>query len=166
MELTSQSISKWFDLYFEDVRKSQGALETVPALRKYFAPDLELTMYTAPPPTSRNSMSRDALLLSFVHPGLREDILPRYYVIDVQQMIVAVQFEIRFYDEPSGQKWDPIQASAHYHLMVDETSDIKISRICYWTEPLPQDLFAFWAKHRDEALSRHALEYINNASAR
>ena len=105
MEFTYENILKWFEGYFEDVRKSQGALDTVPNLRRYFAPDLELMMYTAPSAPAR-SMSRDALLLSFVHPGLHEDIIPRCFVIDVKQMIVVVQFEIRFSDKPSRKGMD------------------------------------------------------------
>ena len=159
MELTYVNISKWFDVYFEEVRKSQGNLETVPNLKKYFAPDLELMMYTAS--SGKLSMSRDALLISFVHPGLYEEILPRYYVIDLKQMMVVVQFEIGFRDEPSDKQWAPLQASAHYHLTVDEDKELKIRKIHYWTESLPGDLFEIWAKRREEALTRHALRYIN-----
>jgi len=160
MNYTEESLTKWFDRYFEDVRKSQGALETVPNLKKYFTPDFELMMYTAPSPPPRKPMSRDALLISFVHPGLFEDIAPRYYVIDLKRMRVAVQFEIRFSDEPSGKKWAPLQASAHYHMAVDG-EDLKIQRILYWTETLPEDLFEYWARHREEALTRNAQDYIN-----
>ena len=76
MEFTYENILKWFDDYFEEVRRSQGALETVPNLKKYFAPDLQLMMYTAPSAPPVKPMTRDALLLSFVHPGLHEDVLP------------------------------------------------------------------------------------------
>lgn len=160
MEFTYESIQKWFDGYFEDVRKNQGDLETVRNLKKYFASDFELTMYTAP--SGKISMSRDALLMSFVHPGLQEDIAPQSTVIDLQQRIVAVQFEIRFSDKVSGKKWDPIQASAHYHLILDECEGAKIGRIHYWTEALPEDIFKFWSKYREEALARHAMNYINS----
>lgn len=161
MEFTYEGLLKWFDGYFEDVRKSQGALETVPNLKKYFAPDLELMMYTSPSAPPVKPMSRDALLLSFVHPGLQEDIVPHCYAIDVKQMIVVVQFEIRFSDKPSGKEWAPLQASAHYHLVVDESKELKIRRIHYWTEALPGDLFEFWGRHRDEALAAHAINLIN-----
>jgi len=161
MEWTYENISKWFDAYFEDVRKSQGALETVPNLRKYFTSDMELMMYTSPSPPPRKPMSRDALLISFVHPGLHEDIVPHCYAIDVKQKIVAVQFEIRFADKPSGTTWAPLQASAHYHLIVDENKDLKIRRIYYWTEALPEDLFVIWAERRNEAFTQHALSFIN-----
>jgi hypothetical protein len=161
MELTYEGISKWFDAYFEDVRKSQGDLKTVPNLKKFFTSDMELMMYTSPSPPPRKPMSRDALLISFVHPGLHEDIVPRCYAIDVKQMVVAVQFEIRFADKPSGTKWAPLQASAHYHLIHVENGNLKIRRIYYWTEELPGDLFEIWAQRRNEALTLHALNFIN-----
>jgi hypothetical protein len=161
MEVTYENVSRWFDVYFEDVHKNQGALETVPNLARYFSQDLELMMYTGPSAPPAALMSRDALLISFVHPGLFEEIIPKYYAIDLRQMIVVVQFEIRFSDEPSGKKWTPIQASAHYHLEVDEDSDLKIRRIHYWTERLPADLLEIWGKYREEALTRLATEYIS-----
>ena len=161
MEFSYEMISKWFDGYFEQVRRNQGDLEKVPNLKKYFTSDFEFMMHTAPSQASNKPMSRDALLMSFVHPGLQEEILPRTYVIDSKQMRVAVQFEIRFRDEPSGKNWTPIQASAHYHLTADENGDLKIRRIEYWTERLPDDVFAIWAQRRIEALTRHAMAYIN-----
>jgi hypothetical protein len=161
MELTYEMISKWFDVYFEQVRQNQGDLETVPNLKRYFASDFELMMYTAPSRGPREPMSRDALLMSFVHPGLHEDIRPRYYAIDVRQMTVAVQFEIRFRDMPSGKDWAPIQASAHYHLIADENKNLQIRRIEYWTEALPEDVFDVWAQRRNEALTKHAMAFIN-----
>ena len=107
-------------------------------------------------------MTRDSLLMSFVHPGLQEDLIPNYYSIDVKQLIVVVQFEIRFSDKPTDKKWEPLQASAHYHLTVDENRDFKIRKINYWTEPLPEDLFEYWSRHRNEALSEYAMGYINS----
>ena len=161
MEFTYETVTRWFDAYFTDVRKYQGNLETVSNLRKYFTPDFELMMYTAPGSGPRKPMSRDALLMSFVHPGLQEDIVPHYYAVDLKQMIVAVQFEIHFEDRPSGNTWPPIQASAHYHLAVNESGQLIIRRIYYWTEALPAEVFEFWARHREEALTAHAMNYIN-----
>lgn len=162
MELTYENIQKWFETYFDDICKYQGDLSTVPKLKKFFASDLEVTMYSIPSPTPRKPMTRDSLMISFIHPGLQEDLIPRYYSIDVKQLIVVVQFEIRFSDKPSGKVWAPLQASAHYHLKIDENKDLKIRKIHYWTEPLPEDLFEFWSKHRDEALTEYAMGYINS----
>ena len=164
MEWTYDEIAKWFEGYFEAVCKYQGNLETVPNLKKYFAADLELIMYTAPSSPPAVSMSLDELLISFVHPGLQEDIAPQYFAIDLRKMIVAVQFKIRFMDKPTGTKWPSIQASAHYHLEVDESRNLKIARIYYWTEKLPEDLFGYWASHREKALRQCALSFINSKS--
>jgi hypothetical protein len=163
MELTCENVMKWFGGYFEDVCRNQGDLETVPKLGKYFTSDFELMMYTAPSPPPTKPMSRDALLMSFVHPGLHEEIVPRCYVVDVKQMIVVVQFEIHFSDKPSGKNWPALQASAHYHLSADENKELKIRRIHYWTEALPGDIFEYWTKRRDEALQKHAISYINGS---
>lgn len=162
MEVTYENVLKWFKNYFDDICQYQGDLNTVPKLKKFFASELEVTMYSIPSSQPRKPMNRDALLMSFVHPGLQEDLIPRYYAIDVKQLIVFVHFEIRFSDKPSGKIWEPLQASAHYHLTVDENKDLKILKINYWTEPLPEDLFEFWSKHRDEALKDYAMGYINS----
>jgi hypothetical protein len=159
MEITYEMLSSWFDGYFEQVRTNQGSLETVRNLGSFFTSDFELRMHTGPSQTSIK-MSRDELLLSFVHPGLREDIVPRYYVIDLRQMIVVVQFEIRFYDEPVEKHWSPIQASAHYHLTQDGHGEVKIERIEYWTEALAEDIFEIWSQRRAEALTKHAMAYL------
>ena len=58
MECTYENVTKWFDAYFEDVRKYQGNLETVPNLRKYFTQDFELMMYTVPSSGPRHAMSQ------------------------------------------------------------------------------------------------------------
>lgn len=162
MEITYENIKKWFETYFDEICKYQGELKTVPKLKKFFASDLEVMMYSIPSPQPRKPMTRDALMISFVHPGLQEDLIPRYYSIDVKQLIVVVQFEIRFSDKPSEKTWAPLQASAHYHLIIDGDKDLKIRKINYWTEPLPEDLFGFWSKYRDEALRAYAMAYINS----
>jgi hypothetical protein len=160
MELTYEELTAWFDDYFEHVRRCQGNLETVPDLRRFFASNLQLTMHT-PPSKTPTVMSRDALLVSFIHPGLQEDILPKCYAIDLRQLIVAVQFEIQFHDGPTGKRWAPIQASAHYHLTEEAARGLLIRRIEYWTELLPPEVFEIWAQRRSEALTRLAMNHLN-----
>ena len=163
MEFTYESAKEWFDRYFEDVNAQQGPIETVPKLKKYFAPELEFWMYTGRA-SLKCPLSRDGLLVLFIHPGLRERLTPQYYVIDVNRMIVVVQFEIRFVDENSGTNWPPRQASAHYHLTVDENDGLSIKKIQYWTETFPPDVFASmyeaWEEYRTKALSDLAVSYF------
>ena len=164
MAANKETVLKWFENYFKSVREYQGELETVPKLKDFFSSDLKLTMYSSPASPPANTMTRDELLMSFVHPGLLEDIIPHYYVVDIDQLIVVVQFEIQFKDLPSGKTWPKIQASAHYHLKADGNDEIKIQQIHYWTERLPEDLFPYWAKYREAALSEHAMSFLKSAN--
>ncbi len=163
MEVTYENVVKWFNTYFKDVNKNQGPLELVGSLKKYFTPDFEFMMYTAPP-FFKPPLSREELLMLFVHPGLHEKLTPQYYVIDVERMIVVVQFEIRFTDQKSGKAFPPKQASAHYHLTVDETGDLKIRKIQYWTQSSPPDVVApmyeLWNKYKEKALTDLAMDFI------
>lgn len=161
MEITREAVLAWFDAYFRDVDLNQGSIENVPNLTKYFAPDLEFVMHTAPPSSTTVPRSRDSLLVSFVHPGLHEALTPRYYVVDLEQMIVVVQFEIRFRDEPTGRDWPPIQASAHYHLEAGGKHGLRIRKIHYWTGPLPTEIMEVWAERRKDALMACAVSYIS-----
>jgi hypothetical protein len=163
MRLSKDDIAKWLDLYFRDVDQNQGNIETVSNLARYFTPDLEFVMHTAPASSTTTPKNRDTLLMSFVHPGLHEQLIPHYYVIDLEQMIVVVQFEIRFSDEPTGQTWSPVQASAHYHLKVDEDKELKIQKIEYWTGPLPDGIMQYWALRRQEALSAYVMKRITGS---
>ena len=163
MEVTYENILGWFDTYFEDANKNQGPLETVPNLKKYFTADFEFMMYTAPA-FVKSPLSREELLMLFVHPGLHEALRPQYYVVDVKQMIVVVQFELQFTDEPSGKEWQPLQASAHYHLILDENKDLKIKKIQYWTETAPPEdfepMFKLWNESKKKALTDLAMDFI------
>jgi hypothetical protein len=162
MEVTYEGLVAWFDSYFEACNKNQGPIETVANLKKYFTDDFKFWMFT-PPAFIKPPLSREELLMTFVHPGLHEALAPNYYAIDVQKMIVVVQFEIRFADEVSGETWPPLQASAHYHLVPDEGQGLRIAMIKYWTETSKADLgglFNLWGACKEKALVRLATEYF------
>ena len=80
----------------------------------------------------------------------------RILKIDLKKMIVVVQFQLQFNDEPSGKVWPAWQASAHYYLKLDENKDLKIKKIKYFTERHdPEDaagLMEIWHRYREEAL--------------
>jgi hypothetical protein len=69
MEAAYENIKECFENYFYDICRYQGGLKNIPRLKKFFAPDLELTMYTIPAPRPRRTMTRDELLMSFAHPA-------------------------------------------------------------------------------------------------
>jgi hypothetical protein len=153
MEITYNNIVKWFDAYFEAFNKKAGPLKTVAEMKKYFTPDLEFWAYNQP---GDRPSSVNALLLSMVHPGLHEQLTPLEYVVDLKQMIVVVQFQVQFSDQPSGQVWPPKQTSTHYFLVQDEKKELKIKKIVYFMENRPAKESGYkelWAKYREQALA-------------
>lgn len=156
MEFTHDNVVKWFNNYFDTFNKNAGPLETVPNMEKFFSPDLEFWSYNmanAPRPSTRED-----LLMSMIHPGLHEELTPQYYVVDENEKIVVVQFQLQFNDEPSGTVWPARMASAHYHLAYDENNDLKIKKILYFTEANPPSeepskLMELWRKYREKALA-------------
>lgn len=163
MEFTYENAVAWFDSYFEGCNKNQGPIQTVANLKDYFTDDFEFWMYT-PPSFVSVPLSRDGLLMTFVHPDLHEALIPHYYVVDTRSRVVVVQFELRFSDLNTGKEWPPLQASAHYH-MVFEGEELKIKQIKYWTQSSKedlQDLFDLWLGSKQKALEGLTVEYFNN----
>ena len=167
MPHTREEIASWLDAYFEAVNSYQGTLESVAKLRKYFSDDFEFWMYTSRNRPSAPPLTRDQLLMLFIHPGLLEKLIPKYYVIDVDSRVAVVQFEIRFCDENSGKEWPPRQASAHYHFKPDGTEGIQIGKIQYWTETFTEEfdsMYEQWWRAKDEALVEFGIKYLKTVS--
>jgi hypothetical protein len=162
VEFTYENVLKWLDGYFKAFNKNAGPLETVPNMKKYFSPDLEFWTYNMA--NGERPMSREALLMTMVHPGLHEELAPREYIVDVKRMVVVVQFQLQFNDEPSGKIWPAKQASAHYHFTLDENKDLKIKKIQYWTEAgLPDEgppMMELWRNYREKALGDMAINWL------
>jgi hypothetical protein len=80
-------------------------------------------------------------------------------------MVVVVQFQLQFNDEPSGKIWPARQASAHYHFMLDEKKNLKIKKIQYWTEAGPPNeaapMMELWGKYREKATGDMASNWIS-----
>lgn len=167
MELTREQLVAWFDTYFESCNKNQGPIETVVDLKKWFTDDFQFWMHT-PPAFIKPPLSREELLMTFVHPGLHERLSPAYYVVDLKTLVVVVQFELQFANEHTGESWPPLQASAHYHLVQDQSGDLRIKRIEYWVESSPvdlQDMFDLWSSCREKALVGLANSYFAGSLA-
>ena len=164
MNSTREQIASWLDGYFQAANDKQGPLESVVELRRYFSDNFQFWMYT-PPPFFTPPLSREELLMTFVHPGIHEKLTPNYYVIDLQSLVAVVQFELCFTHKESGKTWRPLQASAHYHLRVDGDGKILIARINYLTEShRPGDdyepLFDLWTQDKEAALAAFAAKHL------
>jgi hypothetical protein len=163
VEITYENIVSWFNDYFKAFNKNSGPLETVPNMQQYFAPDLQFWAYNMA--GAQRPSSREDLLMTMVHPGLHEELSPREYIVDLQRLVVVVQFQLQFNDEPSGKVWPAKQASAHYHMTLDQNKNLKIKKIVYFTEAgLPGDsgpMMEIWRQYREKALVKLANHWID-----
>ncbi len=153
MKITYDNIVKWFDVYFDTFNNNQGNFDTVPAIAKYFLPDLEFWGYNA---LGKRPSNKEELLMTMIHPGLHEHLTPREYIVDLKKLIVVVQFQVQFKDEPSGKVWPAKQTSTHYHLVQDDKGELKIKKILYFMEHRPAsegDYKVLWAKYREQAVA-------------
>ena len=168
--MTREQISEWLDAYFEAANRLQGEVESVAQLSRYFAPDMQFCMYT-PPPFMTPPLSREELLMTFVHPGIYERLSPQYYVIDVESLHAVVQFELQFTHNASGTTWRPLQASAHYHLRQNADGALVIGKILYWTESHKagedfESLFTYWNNAKEQALGEFGRRHFRAGSGK
>jgi hypothetical protein len=156
MGITYNGIVKWFNAYFEAFNTNVGPLATVVKMKKYFTDDLEFWGYNQ---VGERPSSREALLMSMVHPGLHEHLTPLEYTVDLQQKIVVVQFQVQFSDAPSGKIWPQKLTSTHYHLVLDKDNEPKIKKIIYFMEQRPPEERGYrelWTKYRQKELAENA----------
>jgi hypothetical protein len=157
MELTYDNILKWFENYFKAFNQNNGPLKTVANMEKYFTQDMEFWSYNKA--GMGKAAPRESLLRTMVHPGLHEELTPQEYVIDLKRLVVVVQFQVQFSDAPSGRVWKPTQARAHYYLVPDKDTGLKIKKILYFTEYRPPEdtgnLMELWKAYREKALAEN-----------
>jgi hypothetical protein len=155
MGMTYNGITKWFDDYFAAFNQNAGSLATAVNMKRYFTDDLEFWPYNQP---GQKPLSREGLLMTMVHPGLHEHLTPIEYTVDLKQMVVVVQFQLQFSDQPSGRVWPPKMASAHYHLVVDKNNQLQIKKILYFMEQRPPEESSYrelWIKYREKDLAEN-----------
>jgi hypothetical protein len=165
MEFTYDYITKWLDNYFKTFNENAGPLETVRNMRQFFSARLEFWPYNMPAGSVPRPSNRDQLLLTMIHPGLHEHLMPREYIVDIKRKVVVVQFQLQFTDQVSGTTWAAKQASAHY-TFGEENNDFKIIKIQYWTESAPPEentpMRALWKKYKDSELDELAKKALNS----
>jgi hypothetical protein len=152
MEFTHDNVIKWFDEYFKNFNRNNGDPRTIPLMKKYFTPDLQFVSYLL---NVKRPEDRDGLLNSMLHPGLHEELTPKYYVVDAERKAVVVQLGCRFHEDSTGTTTPESLLSCHYYLVQDEKGDIKIQKILFFAEqgaPGESSTMGSMKKYREEAL--------------
>ena len=157
MEVTYENVKKWFDNYFKACNKNMGPMRQYRIWKNIFNAGLSvLDVYCA---ARYHEITGVPWRVPDDHgtPRFHEEFTPQYYVIDLKRMVVVAQFQIQFSDENTGKVWLPMQASCHYHLILDKSGDLKIKKIQYWTAAISPDVTPsaeLWYKYRDQALAK------------
>ena len=153
MEFTHDNVRKWFEDYFADFNRCNGDPKKVPNMEKYFTEDLQFISYIL---NVKRPDDREGLLNSMVHPGLLEELKPEDMIIDEKNKAVAVVLRVQFREESTGTVFPVKHNCAHYHLVQDESGELKIKEISYFTEHRPPDepdMKSLMKKFREQALS-------------
>lgn len=153
MEFTHDSVHKWFESYFAEFNRCNGDPKKVPNMKKYFTEDLQFVSYIL---NVKRPDNLEGLLNSMVHPGLLEDLKPEDMIIDVKNLAAAVNLRVQFKEEPTNTVFPAKHNCALYKLVADKNSNLKISKISYFTEHRPPDepdMKNLMKKYREQAVS-------------
>ncbi len=134
MEFTYDNMVKFMDNYFQDYNQNAGNPQTLPKMRKYYTPAVQLFSYTL---NSQMPHNQDRILQSMLHPGLHEEFTPHYYVVDVKRRAVVVQMQNQFTEESINKSYPSKQLSVHYYLAHDNNKEFKINKILFFVEARP-----------------------------
>jgi hypothetical protein len=133
MEINYETVSAWFDKYFETVAKT-SEIESIPGFARFFTEDFEYTYYTMPPvDVLSEKADREGILKSFMHPGIHELIRPEYYLMDLKKLIVAVRLYDQIVSDTAG-VIAKFNGCAIYFMVPAEDMGIKIRKIEFFTE--------------------------------
>ncbi len=152
MEFTYNNVMNWLQDYFQTFNRCNGDPKTVPDMEKYFTPDMQFISYIL---GVKRPDTREGLLNTMIHPGLYEELTAEDIILDTQRKAVAVILRVQFREESTGTVFPVKHNCAHYELVQDESGELKIKKITYFTEPRPPeepDMKTLMMKYREKAM--------------
>ena len=152
MELTYDSISEWMQEYFQTYSTYGQKPETADRMKNYFAPDLQFIPYIAGIGGPEGGFkSRDEFIQKAkTHPSWYEKLIPDDLTIDERKKAVVVRFRMEIVDIKKNEIVIRRNAIAHYELILDEESNIKIKTIRFFWEVLPEGVKEFYELYPGE----------------
>jgi hypothetical protein len=153
MELTYDNIVGWMKKYFKDYSTSGQDPKTAHRMNDYFAPDLRFIPYIAALGGPEGGFtSRDEFLRTAKsHSSWYEKLTPEDITVDERRKVAAVQFGMEVINRKTGEVAVKKHAMAHYELVLDENSTIKIKTIRFFWEVLPPGVPEFYDLFKDDS---------------
>jgi hypothetical protein len=146
MELTYDSILAWMHKYFDTYSQYGQKAETADRMHEFFAPDLRFIPYIAGigGPEGGFHSAEEFVNTAKHHPSWYERLIPDDITIDERRNIVVVLFRMEVVDTNKDEVAIRKSALAHYQLILDENKDIKINKILFFWQTLPEGQKEFY----------------------
>jgi hypothetical protein len=145
-ELNYDSIQRWMKEYFQTYSAYGQKPETADRMKDFFAPDLRFIPYIAGIGGPDGGFkSRDEFIQTAKsHPSWYERLIPDAFTIDERQKTVVVLFRMEVVDTKKNEVAIRKSAIAHYELTLDENNTIKIKKIRFFWEVMPEGFKEFY----------------------
>ena len=152
MKLSYDNIVSWMKAYFKVYSTYGQDAATLHRMNEYFAPDLRFIPYIAAIGGPEGGFfSRDEFLQKAEsHPSWYEKLTPEDITVDERRHVVAVRFGMEVVDRKTSDVVVKKSAMAHYELILDEESNIKIKTIRFFWEVLPAGVPEFYELYPGE----------------
>jgi len=146
VKLTYDNILSWMKEYFKVYSTYGQDSKTANRMNDYFAPDLRFIPYIAAIGGSEGGFfSRDEFIRTAKsHSSWYERLIPDDITIDERRHTVVVLFRMEVVDAAKNEIAIRKSALAHYQLILDENRDIKINKILFFWETLPEGSKEFY----------------------
>ena len=146
MKLTYDSIISWMKEYFETYSTYGQKPDTADRMKDFFAPDLRFVPYIAAIGGPEGGFkSRDEFIQTAKsHPSWYEKLTPQDITVDARRKVAVVRFGMEIINRKTGEVVVKKSAMAHYELVLDGNSAIKIKTIRFFWEVLPSGVPEFY----------------------
>jgi len=146
VELSYDNILNFMKEYFNTYSTYGQKLETAHRMHDFFLPEIRFIPYIAALGGPEGGFkSRDEFLTTAVrHTAWYEKLIPQDITIDERRSIAVVLFGMEVVDIEKDEVVVRKSAIAHYQLVLDENSTIKIKTIQFFWEVLPPGVPEFY----------------------
>ncbi|UCC16960.1 MAG: hypothetical protein JSU58_11490 [Dehalococcoidales bacterium] len=146
MELTYENIQAFVKEYFNTYSTVGQFPDTADEMHKYFAPDLRFIPYIAGigGPEGGFRSADQFIQTAKNHPKWYERLIPDDITIDERRAVFVALFRMEVVDAKTDEIAIKKSALAHYQLALDENKDIKIKKILFFWETLPEGQKEFY----------------------
>jgi hypothetical protein len=152
MELTYENIQAFIEEYFHTYSTYGQKPETADKMHKYFAPDLRFIPYIAGlgGPEGGFFSADEFVRTAKSHSSWYERLIPDDITIDERRGVFVALFRMEVVDTKREEVAIRKSALAHYQLTLDENKDIKIKKILFFWETLPEGQKEFYELFEDD----------------